>query len=213
MKKQFVWGFAVALVILGLGIFLLTRGGNETKTETAIQNTNNDQEMTQATSSAEGSSSAKAKTYDKVPEVLPKNQITGKTATIKTSKGEIVFKFFDDAPLAASNFIFLAKDGFYDGLTFHRREEGFVIQGGDPHGNGSGGPGYSFNDEPVTRDYKRGIVAMANAGPNTNGSQFFIMLKDTPLPKSYTIFGEVTQGIEVVDKIAVGDVMEKVTID
>ncbi|MCL4365607.1 peptidylprolyl isomerase [Patescibacteria group bacterium] len=115
--------------------------------------------------------------------------------------------------MAASNFMVLAANGFYDGLTFHRVEPGFVIQGGDPDGNGAGGPGYEFADELVTRDYKKGIVAMANAGPDTNGSQFFIMLEDHPeLPKKYTIFGQVISGMEVVEKIAVGDVMQKVVI-
>ncbi|MBI4261996.1 peptidylprolyl isomerase [Candidatus Uhrbacteria bacterium] len=136
------------------------------------------------------------------------------TVRLKTTKGDIrIALFSDEAPKAASNFLKLAKDGFYDGLTFHRREEGFVIQGGDPNGNGTGGPGYKFEDEPVKRKYTRGIVAMANSGPNTNGSQFFIMLRDTPLPPSYTIFGEVTDGMDVVDAIRVGDVMERVVVE
>ncbi|MBI3282663.1 peptidylprolyl isomerase [Candidatus Curtissbacteria bacterium] len=146
--------------------------------------------------------------------ILTAEEISGKKARIKTEKGEVVFEFFTDAPLASSNFIALAKAKFYDGLTFHRREEGFVIQGGDPKGDGTGGPGYKFADEPVTRDYKRGIVAMANSGPNTNGSQFFIMLADAlTLPKAYTIFGQVTEGLGLVDQIMVGDKMEKVTIE
>lgn len=146
--------------------------------------------------------------------VLTADQIAAKKATVQTEKGNIVIQFFGDAPLAASNFIYLADKGFYNSLKFHRREEGFVIQGGDPNGNGTGGPGYSFPDEKVTRDYKKGVVAMANSGPNTNGSQFFIMLADTPqLPKQYTIFGQVVEGQDVVDKIAVGDVMKKVTIE
>lgn len=153
------------------------------------------------------------KSYTEPPQKLDASQIEGKGARIKTDKGDIVFEFFPDAPMAASNFIFLANDKFYDGLTFHRREESFVIQGGDPNGTGTGGPGYSFADEKVTRNYDRGIVAMANSGPNTNGSQFFIMLADTPLPKNYTIFGEVTQGIDVVDKIQVGDKMNEVVIE
>lgn len=161
----------------------------------------------------ESTKAAMKKTYTGAPSPLPAAQIKGKSATISTEKGVIVFSFFEDAPLAASNFIFLAGEGFYDGLTFHRREEGFVIQGGDPNGTGTGGPGYQFADEPVTRDYKRGIVAMANAGPDTNGSQFFIVLADTPLPKSYTIFGEVTKGMDVVDAIKVGDVMTSVNIE
>ena len=146
--------------------------------------------------------------------VLSEEEIKGKKARIETTKGDIVFEFFADSPLASSNFIALANKKFYDGLTFHRREEGFVIQGGDPLGNGTGGPGYKFADEPVTRDYLRGTVAMANAGPNTNGSQFFIMLADSAnLPKAYTIFGQVVEGQEVVDKIMVGDKMTAVSIE
>ena len=126
----------------------------------------------------------------------------------------IIIALFGDAPIAASNFISLVNKGFYNGLTFHRREESFVIQGGDPSGNGTGGPGYQFIDEKVTKEYTRGIVAMANSGPNTNGSQFFIILADAPsLPKNYTIFGKVVEGIDVVDKIQVGDKMEKVTAE
>ena len=148
------------------------------------------------------------------PGVLPENQISNREIRIKTDKGDIVFELFDkDAPKTVSNFVYLAKGGFYDGLTFHRREEGFVIQGGDPNGNGTGGPGYQFDDEPVTRPYTRGIVAMANAGANTNGSQFFIMLADTALPPNYTIFGNVTSGMDVVDKIQVGDVMRSVIVE
>lgn len=156
---------------------------------------------------------AAKKQYDKFPGVLPAPELKAKKAVIKTAKGNIEFEIYPEATKAASNFIHLTKDGFYNGLTFHRVEPGFVIQGGDPNGNGTGGPGYKFEDEPVSKNYDKGIVAMANAGPNTNGSQFFIMLKDTPLPKNYTIFGKVVKGQEVVDKIAVGDVMQTVSID
>lgn len=131
------------------------------------------------------------------------------TVTIKTSKGTIVFETYDaDAPKAVANFTTLAGKGFYNNLIFHRVIEGFMIQGGDPTGTGRGGPGYSFADElnPATPSYKagyvRGTVAMANSGPNTNGSQFFIMQKDTPLPNNYTIFGKVISGLDVVDAIA-----------
>ena len=131
------------------------------------------------------------------------------TITIETNKGTIIFETYDaDAPKTVDNFLTLAGKGFYDGVIFHRVIEGFMIQGGDPTGTGSGGPGYSFADElnPDTESYKlgyaRGTVAMANAGPNTNGSQFFIMHKDTPLPHAYTIFGRVVSGMEVVDIIA-----------
>lgn len=152
--------------------------------------------------------------YREFPGILAKEELKNKKAVLNTTKGVIEFEIFSDSPKAASNFIFLTKDEFYDGLTFHRVVPGFVIQGGDPVGNGSGGPGYKFEDEPVTRKYEQGIVAMANAGPNTNGSQFFIMLDDnSSLPPSYTIFGKVIKGQEVVNKIQVGDVMEKVTIE
>ena len=105
----------------------------------------------------------------------------------------------------------LAANGFYDGLTFHRVED-WVVQGGDPSGTGSGGPGYQFPDELVTNEYKKGIVAYANSGPNTNGSQFFILKKDYPLEPKYTVFGQVISGMEVVEKITIGDVMQKVVI-
>jgi cyclophilin family peptidyl-prolyl cis-trans isomerase len=125
-------------------------------------------------------------------------------ATIKTNFGDIVVQLFpEDAPLAVNNFVFLARQGFYDGVKFHRVVKGFVIQGGDPTGTGTGGPGYKFADEEVTRDYIAGTLAMANSGSNTNGSQFFITLADLSgqLPKKYTIFGLVTSGFDVVQEI------------
>jgi cyclophilin family peptidyl-prolyl cis-trans isomerase len=129
--------------------------------------------------------------------------------TIKTNYGSIEFGTYDDdAPKTAANFIKLAESGFYNNLTFHRIIKGFMIQGGDPKGDGSGGPGYQFEDElnPDTASYKagylRGVVAMANAGLDTNGSQFFIMHQDYPLPHDYTIFGKVISGMETIDKIA-----------
>ena len=127
------------------------------------------------------------------------------TATIKTNFGDIEVELFPkDAPLAVNNFVFLSKQGFYDGVKFHRIVKGFVIQGGDPTGTGAGGPGYKFADEKVTRGYLPGTLAMANSGPNTNGSQFFITLSDlsSRLPKNYTIFGQVTGGLDAVQKIA-----------
>jgi len=153
------------------------------------------------------------------------------TITIKTNMGVIKFQTYDaDAPKASDNFITLAQKGFYNNLVFHRVINGFMIQGGDPAGNGTGGPGYKFEDEldPQTESYKqgykKGVVAMANAGPNTNGSQFFIMLEDYPLPHLYTIFGKVISGQEVVDAIGkvktdAGDrpvkpvIMEQVTVE
>ena len=128
--------------------------------------------------------------------------------TLKTSQGDIIFETYDgDAPNTVQNFIDLAGKKFYDGVIFHRVIKGFMIQGGDPTGTGMGGPGYKFADElnPTTASYQagytKGVVAMANSGPNTNGSQFFIMLEDVPLQKDYTIFGKVVSGQDVVNKI------------
>lgn len=153
------------------------------------------------------------KTLSQFPGVLKPQILQNKKVVIQTAKGIIEIQIYPDVPITASNFILLAANGFYDGLIFHRLENGFVIQGGDPKGNGTGGPGYQFQDEAVTREYLRGTVAMANAGPNTNGSQFFILLADHPeLPKQYTIFGQVIAGQDVVEKLAVGDIMQKVVV-
>ena len=130
------------------------------------------------------------------------------TALIKTNLGDMTVEFFiDDAPMTVNNFITLSNDGYYDSVIFHRVISGFMIQGGDPSGTGHGDygkyPGYEFEDELNNqRPYEKGILAMANRGPNTNGSQFFIMHEDYPLPYSYTIFGQVIDGFEIIDKIA-----------
>jgi cyclophilin family peptidyl-prolyl cis-trans isomerase len=136
----------------------------------------------------------------------------GKHAVLETDKGSIELEFFDaEQPKAVENFRLLAEHGYYDGLTFHRIVKGFMIQGGDPGGDGTGGEsawGGTFEDEinpesPRYREgYRRGIVAYANAGPNTNGSQFFIMHRDYDLPPNYVIFARVTDGLDVVDALA-----------
>ena len=124
-------------------------------------------------------------------------------ATLRTTYGDITVELYPgEVPVTVNNFVFLARQGFYDGVAFHRVLRGFMIQGGDPTGTGRGGPGYRFADEQVTRDYLRGTLAMANSGPDTNGSQFFIMHEDFALPKDYTIFGMVTEGWVVLDAIA-----------
>ncbi|MEY4129939.1 MAG: hypothetical protein RLZZ31_63 [Actinomycetota bacterium] len=135
--------------------------------------------------------------------------------TIATDKGDIVMDLDPRlAPNTVNNFVALAREGFYDGLTFHRVVPEFVIQGGCPIGNGTGGPGYKFGDEPVQGNYRKGSVAMANAGPDTNGSQFFICLEDQPgLPKQYNLFGYTVSGMDVVSSIKAGDVMNSVTIE
>lgn len=157
------------------------------------------------------------------PGILPANETQNKLIRIKTPKGDIVFELLPkEGPKAASNFVYLVKRAFYDGLLFHRVVPGFVAQGGDPNTGdptisperyGTGGPGYQFEDDKVNLPYTEGIVAMANAGPNTNGSQFFIMLADNPLPPAYSIFGRVVKGMDVVKKLAVGDKMTKVTVE
>jgi cyclophilin family peptidyl-prolyl cis-trans isomerase len=129
------------------------------------------------------------------------------SADIETNFGTVTVELYpEDAPNAVNNFVSLAREGFYNDTVFHRIVKGFVVQGGDPTGTGMGGPGYKFEDEKIVKDYEPGTLAMANAGPNTNGSQFFIVLEDMRgrLPKNYTIFGKVTDGMDVVKKI--GDV-------
>jgi peptidyl-prolyl cis-trans isomerase B (cyclophilin B) len=137
-------------------------------------------------------------------------------ATIETDKGEIEVQLFPEhAPMTVNNFVFLAKEGFYDGIVFHRVINNFMIQGGDPTGTGRGGPGYNFQDEVKSNPliHERGVLSMANAGPNTNGSQFFITHLPQPhLNGKHTVFGKVVRGLEVVDKVSQGDKMNKVTI-
>jgi len=135
---------------------------------------------------------------------------------IKTNRGTIKMDLDPNlAPITVNNFVNLAKDGYYDSLTFHRVVPEFVIQGGCPDGNGTGGPGYRFEDEPVVAEYTLGAVAMANAGPDTNGSQFFICIDDCTrkLTPDYNLFGYVTEGIEVALETQVGDVMQSVTVN
>ena len=134
---------------------------------------------------------------------------------LDTDKGEILLELDPQlAPTTVNHFVSQARSGFYDGLTFHRVVPGFVIQGGDPEGTGRGGPGYKFEDEPVKGEYTLGAVAMANAGPNTNGSQFFICIDDCrqKLEPLYNLFGYVIDGIDVAQSIAVGDRINTVTV-
>ena len=149
-------------------------------------------------------------TYDKTYTSTPEMSIdvnTTYTAELETSLGNIVIELFTDtSPITVNNFVNLSNDGYYNDVIFHRVIKGFMIQGGDPSGTGHGDmgkyPGYDFEDElDNPMNYEKGIVAMANRGPNTNGSQFFIMHEDYPLPYQYTIFGKVSSGLDVVDAI------------
>ena len=203
MKNTFI--FIVVVVVIVVGVWLWHPKATDTKKDSV-----------EPTTEVSTNNQNKEKTVSslKFPGVLAKEKIENKKVVIKTEKGTIEFELYaDKAPKTVSNFVYLAENKFYDGLTFHRVVPSFVIQGGDPDGTGSGGPGYKFEDEPVVGDYKTGTVAMANSGPNTNGSQFFICLEDqSSLPKNYSLFGQVTVGMDVIQKIAVGDKMTEVTI-
>ena len=194
MNKNTFYIFLV-LVIIGGGYLIvknttITKVGSESAQKETITNTPVSKDTTE--SKTPPMQIDKTKKY---------------TATIKTSEGTIEIELFaDKTPITVNNFVTLAKKNFYDKTFFHRVIKGFMIQGGDPTGTGSGGPGYKFDDEKFDGTYDRGTVAMANAGPNTNGSQFFIMHQKMDLPKNYVIFGKVTKGIEVVDKIATSPV-------
>ncbi len=142
---------------------------------------------------------------------------TGKqyTATIETRKGDLVLELFaSDVPVTVNNFVFLAHEGFYDGTTFHRVIADFMAQGGDPTGTGYGGPGYSFADEFTEHGHAVGTLSMANAGPNTNGSQFFITYTPQPqLDGKHSVFGQLIEGMDVLESIEKGDPITRVTIE
>ncbi|OPL17809.1 MAG: peptidylprolyl isomerase [Candidatus Aegiribacteria sp. MLS_C] len=153
--------------------------------------------------------------YNRPPEMQIDTDRTYR-ATIETGKGDIELELYPEyAPVTVNNFVFLAREGFYDGVTFHRVISDFMIQGGDPTGTGRGGPGYRFQDEfkgnPLT--HETGVISMANAGPDTNGSQFFITHSPQPhLNGRHTVFGKVVNGQEVVDSISQGDVMDRIVV-
>lgn len=208
-KQKIIVSSLIVIILIG-GLILLFSNKNkasepkleETKINIFEQNKPEDSGMSIATSSGQAASSTTTKIKKNIMPIVK----------IQTNKGEITLELFsEDAPKTVENFINLVKKGFYDNVIFHRVISGFMIQGGDPTGTGRGGPGYKFDDElnPETASYQRGYVrgtlAMANSGPNTNGSQFFIMHKDYPLPNNYTIFGRVTDGMETVDAIAASE--------
>ena len=185
------------IIFLALITFISCSNESDTLNESVQLNANEQ----------EGDVLSDNKVYESMPEM--NIDISKKyTAVIKTSMGDMSIEFFtEDAPMTVNNFINLSRDGYYDNVIFHRVISGFMIQGGDPSGTGHGEmgkyPGYKFEDELNNqRAYEKGILAMANAGPDTNGSQFFIMHVDYPLPYQYTIFGFVTDGQDVIDKIA-----------
>jgi cyclophilin family peptidyl-prolyl cis-trans isomerase len=191
MLKKNIYRFLI------ISLFISACGSNEVEeiTETTVQDNKGESTMSDE------------KVYSSMPEMII-DQNKSYTAVIQTSMGDLTVEFFSDtAPVTVNNFVSLSNDGYYDNIIFHRVISGFMIQGGDPSGTGHGEygkfPGYTFEDELNNQQpYEKGILAMANAGPNTNGSQFFIMHVDYPLPYQYTIFGKVTDGLDVIDTIA-----------
>ena len=227
-QKVFVGGMVVFILIIG-GLWLSR--GQQVPVDPALKQTSATEEEL-ANKAAEAIKAAAPSANVAAP-LENKNNQKNMNVTMKTSLGEIKIELYGDkTPKTAANFVKLANSGFYNGVKFHRVIKGFMIQGGDPLTKddskkalwGTGGPGYQFADEPFTGKYTRGTLAMANSGPNTNGSQFFIMHADYPLPANYVIFGKVTAGMDVVDKIAelptgandlplVPPVIEGVTVD
>jgi len=205
-QRGIAFGVAGAVAAIGLSVLLVALLHNPKKATSATSSPSPSPSPAAVAcgGSVPPSSLVKKPTFAKPPKMTidPKKTYT---ATMVTSCGTIQLQLFaKDAPIAVNNFVFLANQQFYDGLTFHRILKGFVIQGGDPKGDGSGGPGYQFKDE-LNNDlkYEVGTLAMANSGKNTNGSQFFIVAgqQGTTLPKSYTIFGKVTTGLDVMTAI------------
>jgi peptidyl-prolyl cis-trans isomerase B (cyclophilin B) len=153
------------------------------------------------------------KNYSSPPE-LSIDTSKNYTATIETAKGSLVLELFTkDVPITVNNFVFLAREGFYDGTTFHRVISGFMAQGGDPTGTGAGGPGYRFADEFTVNKHDSGTLSMANSGPNTNGSQFFITYAPQPhLDGRHSVFGKLVKGMDILESIKQGDAIVKIII-
>jgi cyclophilin family peptidyl-prolyl cis-trans isomerase len=233
-----IGGAAAVLVIGALAVWLIMRPGEAAPTPTPVPTEPIEPTATTAPSTTaapavaptEESSEEEASSMPQNPEernnmysAPPEMEIDptqSYEATIATEKGDIVVELdAGAAPKTVNNFVFLAREGFYDGLTFHRVEPGFVIQGGDPLGTGTGGPGYTVSAE-IELEHVKGAIAMARRGDQVNperassGSQFYITLAETPhLDGAYTVFGEVTEGMDVVESIAVGDVIQSVTVE
>ena len=195
--------FAVGIV----GLFLYSKSFSDRYTRETIQGPQAENDLNMANKQKDMAPATDAAGTAVTP---PKESLDPSKqyfAVLKTDVGDIALALdVKNTPITATNFVNLSRQNFYNNTIFHRVIKDFMIQGGDPKGDGTGGPGYSFKDEPIKGNYTRGTLAMANSGPNTNGSQFFIVLKDTNLPKNYVIFGKVAQGMDVVDKIATAPV-------
>jgi len=207
MTKKESLTFLIPLLII-LGIITMFFFSKKSKNSSNLDNASTDSTLSvpaveENTLVEEGTAPVVEGTSD----VNPAEVKTAYTVALKTSVGDMKITLNrNQTPKTVENFVTLSKKGFYNNTIFHRVIEGFMIQGGDPQGTGMGGPGYKFDDEPFIGEYIRGAVAMANSGPNTNGSQFFIMHADYPLPKNYVIFGQLVEGFEVLDAIATAPV-------
>lgn len=198
MKKDNILLIFLLLSLLFIGAFVIRKANK--KNDNSINNT----KYTNEDKSMPASLSANKK-MNKPEMIIDQNKQY--QATIHTSEGDIVISLnAKETPTTVNNFVYLAQNNFYNDTIFHRVIDGFMIQGGDPRGDGTGGPGYQFDDEEFSGEYTRGTLAMANAGPNTNGSQFFIMHQDYALQPNYVIFGKVIAGMDIVDKIATAQV-------
>lgn len=202
----------VNILVIIIGLVVLSGCGNKVTSDGLVSNQNYNSKPAEVVETATKTPEKKVEekltinNKETKPMETEKKQVSY-SVVLHTTAGDITIKLNDDqTPKTVQNFVDLAKKDFYNGVIFHRVIDGFMIQGGDPTGTGAGGPDYKFDDEPFTGEYERGTVAMANSGPNTNGSQFFIMHASVPLPKNYTIFGKVTSGMETVDKIATAPV-------
>lgn len=210
MKNYLIAALVLIIIFIGGGIFLQQKLKSSTSSSqnsdevSELRKTQTNEDQSQEDQKNEGGGSMQ---FSKAPDIeIDTNK--NYSAVLKTDQGDITIEFTTKAtPATVNNFVFLARKGFYDNVIFHRVIKDFMIQGGDPTGTGSGGPGYRFNDEVFEGEYTRGTVAMANAGPDTNGSQFFIMHGDVNLPPNYVIFGKVTKGMDVVDAIATSSVV------
>ena len=200
MKKENILFVVLVVFLLFVGTLSIKK-----MTKKSVESKNNNIKYSNQEEKSMPASLSANKKMNKPEMIVDQNKKY--EATLHTSVGDITIGLnTKETPITANNFIYLAKNSFYNNTIFHRVIDGFMIQGGDPRGDGTGDPGYKFDDEKFSGEYTRGTIAMANSGPNTNGSQFFIMHKDYGLQPNYVIFGKVISGIEVVDKIATAEV-------
>ncbi len=196
-RKQVLLAALVAMIALSGALTACSAAGDKTATDKNYTGTEKEKPLTYS-----------------APPAMTIDTSKSYTATIETTRGDMVCELFPaDAPVTVNSFVFLAREGFYDGVTFHRVVPGFVIQGGDPTGTGRGGPGYKFQDEINSHRHGTGTLAMANAGPDTNGSQFYLTLAPQPsLDGGYTVFGQLIEGEDVMLSIKQGDVIKTIRI-